>query len=70
MSIGNDSKVLYARILHAQANTRAKYEHLARYLVRNNIVVEYLHYFHNGELPSQVFVDDHSKDYLQDSYDF
>jgi hypothetical protein len=29
-----------------------------------------LHYFHNGELPSQVFFDDHSEDYLQDSYDF
>ncbi len=70
MSITDDQKILYARILHAQANTRAKYEHLARYLVRNNLWVEYYHYFHTGELPSQVTFDESSEDYLQDSYDF
>ena len=41
MSISDDQKVIYARLLHAQANTRAKYEHLARYLIRNNIWDDY-----------------------------
>ena len=69
MSIANDQKVLFARILHAQANTRAKYDHLARYLIRNDITEDYLHYFHTGELPSQVIFDESSEDYLQDTYD-
>ena len=70
MSISDDQKVIYARLLHAQANTRAKYEQLARYLIRNNIWDDYYHYFHTGELPSQITIDESSEDYLQDSYDF
>jgi hypothetical protein len=64
MSFTQDQQVLYTHILQAQANTCAKEEHLAQYLISNTIVEEYLYYYHTGKLPSQVLFDESNEDYL------
>jgi hypothetical protein len=71
MSISDkDVIILYASIINRNCHSMHSSQALAYFLGWHNIVDDFLHYTTTGWLPSQSFVDESTKDYLQDIYHY
>jgi hypothetical protein len=61
--------MLNAYYLQSYCQTEQQYSFLIALLQYRGLVQEYLHFLDSGTLPSQVYITDPSKEYLQDIYD-
>jgi hypothetical protein len=66
----DDIYVPNAYYLQYQSQTESHYAFVITFLHYRGLVQDYLHYLDTGELPLQVSIDESSKDYLHDTYNY